>query len=158
MLITALIVLLLAIAVQDIRHRAVFWVWFPVVFCLCIAWNPHSVSLAEVGTNALFVLFLMLALTLYLSLRQGKLVRVWEGFFSWGDILFLVAITPLFTWMGFVYFFTIGTVITLLIHLVAMAFSSDKSVPYAGYLALVTVVYAFFPDLLHHLIIRLSGQ
>ena len=158
MLTTALIALLLAIAVQDIRHRAVFWLWFPVVFWVCFAWNPHNVSLAQVGTNALFVLFLMLALTLYLSIRQRKLVRVWEGFFSWGDILFLFAITPLFTWMGFVYFFTIGTVITLLIHLVVASFSKDKSVPYAGYLALVTVTYAFFPDLIHQLIIRLSGQ
>ena len=158
MLIGAIIALLLAIFVQDLRNRAVLWMLFPAVFGLCMAWNPHGIDFAELGMSVAFITFLLLSLTLYLSLRQRKLVRIWEGFFSLGDILFLVAITPLFTWMGFVYFFTIGTILTLVLHLVIASFSSDKSIPYAGYLSLITIGYVLFPDVLHQLIVRLSGN
>lgn len=150
------ILLLLVIFMQDFRKRAVLWLLFPVLFA-CNLWiNPFGIGITEMLWSATFIFTLLVALTLYLRGREGRWVWVWEGFFSLGDILFLVAIIPLFTPFSFVCFFTVGTFVTILLHVLISPFSENKSIPYAGYLALVTVPYLLIPQTIQHLINQLS--
>lgn len=143
---------------QDLRHRAVWWFLFPSLFLVNVSYFLETLNWLDVAISLLFIVFLMISLTLYLSLKMKKLVLVWNGFFSWGDLLFIVAITPLFTWINFIYFFTFGTVLVLLIHLIASKFLKDQTVPYAGYLSLATIFYILFTLPINQLFAQLSGN
>lgn len=152
------IVLFIIVFFQDLRFRAVFWPVFPLLFGIA-CWQNYSESLIfNILISFTFILFLLLSLTLYLSIKNKQTIFIWRGFFSIGDILFILAITPLFTWIEFIYFFTFGTITVLLIYLLTYPFVKDKSVPYAGYLAIISIFYLVFPTSFNNLFTTLSGN
>lgn len=130
--------LLVFIFLQDFKSRGVYWFLFPVLagFSVFFAWKSIGVYLCY---NILFLILMMLMLTLYVSLKESKLVNITRGYFSWGDILFLLAITPLFSLQSYILFFTAGTILSLLIHLVAIMIRKQDTIPYAGYMSLVLI-------------------
>ena len=103
--------------------------------------------------NAGFLTVLLLGLTVYLSLKEQRLVNVTDGYFATGDILFLVAMIPLFSVQWYILFFTFGTIATLIFHLIASMVKPQKTVPYAGYMALVGIGYVAFSEQLQNLIL-----
>lgn len=120
---------------QDLRFRGIQWFIFPLILIFSIY---HKWETLSIGTlyNALFVAFCLSGLTIYLSLKEGRIVNITKGFFSWGDILILLALCPLFSLEGYILFFTIGTILTLVIFLIVNIWVKSKTVPYAGYMAL----------------------
>lgn len=135
---TLLIILLLFIFFQDLKSRAVYWFLFPVLMALSFV-SVWKTLTTEWLYNLLFLALMMASLTIYVSLKEQKLVNITRGFFSWGDILFLLAITPLFPFHTYLLFFTAGTILALLIHLGAMQIRKQETIPYAGYMALVLI-------------------
>jgi len=136
---------------QDVRFRGVHWFVFPLILAGAIALNWNELNLTTLAYNTGFLLFLLLGLTLYLSLKEQRLVNVTKGYFATGDILFLVAMIPLFTFQWFVIFFTFGTIITLIFHLIAAMIKPQKTIPYAGYMAVVGIGYVTFSEQLQTL-------
>lgn len=143
MLIALVIAVLLlgTIFVQDIRSRSIWWFLPPLLFGAFAAYRWETLDWAELGRNVAFVLFLMGMLTLYIRLRFGKLENPFKAYFGLGDFLFILALTPLLSFREFVFFFTIGTFLTLAIHLIAQLIRRSATIPYAGYFSLVTLAY-----------------
>jgi Flp pilus assembly protein protease CpaA len=143
MLISVIIacLLLTVIFVQDIRTRSIWWFLPPLLFGAFVFFRWNSLVLAEVGYNMAFVFGLMAFLVLYIRLRFGKPEHPFQNYFGLGDFLFILALTPLLSFQQFVYFFTIGTFLTLVIHLVMLLFRKQATIPYAGYFSLVTMTY-----------------
>ena len=137
---------------QDVRHRGIHWFVFPLILAGAFFVNWERFDLMVLAYNVGFVLFLLLGLTFYLTLKEGKLVNITKGYFSIGDILFLLALTPLFSIQWFVIFFTFGTILTLVFHLIALLIKPQKTIPYAGYMAIVCIGYLAFDEQLHQLI------
>ncbi len=150
-LLVTFIAILVLCFYQDVRFRGIHWLIFPLILAGTIALNWNGLSLTTLIYNTGFLVFLLLGLTLYLSLKEQQLVNITKGYFATGDILFLVAMIPLFTFQWFVIFFTFGTIITLLFHLIAMMIKPQKTIPYAGYMALVGIGYVAFSDQLQNL-------
>lgn len=145
----ALIVILSIILIQDVKMRAVYWFLFPLLGGIAFWYNYKNITAQNLLWNGTFVLFSMIFLTLYVSIKQKKLTAIWNGFFSWGDILFLIVITPIFTFSEYLLFFTAGTILTLVFHAVAMLFFRDnKTVPYAGYMSLSLILFLIFQSVL----------
>lgn len=149
----AFIALLILCTYQDIRFRGIHWVIFPLILLGAIVLRWDELNPITLIWNAGFLLFLLLGLTLYLSVKEQRLVNITNGYFATGDVLFLIAIIPLFTFHWFVLFFTIGTLLTLVFHLVASMIKPQKTIPYAGYLAIVGIGYVTFSNQLHQLIL-----
>jgi hypothetical protein len=146
-----LIIVLLVILFQDLKLRSVHWSLFPMVFVCAIFIGIENIEMMQWGFSLLFLVTLMLSLTLYLTIKTGKLVNITNGFFSWGDILFLLAIIPVFDVSSFMLFFTFGTLITLVFHVIAHVIKAQKTIPYAGYMALVSVFYVLFePTIIYY--------
>lgn len=138
---------------QDVKYRGIHWLLFPVIllsgFFINSKWN-----LQDTISNVFFVVGILGLLSLYLSVKHGEWVNITKGFFAWGDILFLFALTPVFTFSNYVFFFTVGTIATLIIHGVVLIFKQEITVPFAGYLALLTIPYLLFQDQIHQLIMN----
>jgi hypothetical protein len=127
--------LLGTIFVQDIRTRSIWWFLPPLLFGAFILYRHETLVWAELAVNVLFVIFLMGFLALYIRLRFGKFENPFVAHFGLGDLLFILALTPLLPVREFIYFFTAGT------FLLAMRFRRQQTIPYAGYFSLVTIVY-----------------
>lgn len=149
----AFIAILVLCFYQDVRFRGIHWFVFPLVLMGSIALNWDNLNLITMAYNAGFLTILLLGLTIYLSLKEQRLVNVTEGYFATGDILFLIAMTPLFTVQWYILFFTFGTIATLIFHLIASIVKPQKTVPYAGYMALVGIGYVAFSEQLQNLIL-----
>lgn len=158
MLFTILIALFIVVFVQDLISRAVFWPIFPILFIVGCIENNSELIAQNILISIAFILFLLFSLTLYLSVKSKKLIPIWNGFFSLGDILFIIAITPLFTWYNYIFFFTLGTIGVLLIYALTFYFMKDKSVPYAGYLSLIVIFFLVFPRNFNQLFFVLGGN
>jgi hypothetical protein len=152
LLITFIAILVLCFY-QDVRSRGIYWAVFPLILSGAIALNWNELNVITLLYNTGFLATLLLGLTLYLSLKEQRLVNITKGYFSVGDILFLIAMIPLFTFQWFIIFFTFGTIITLIFHLIAAMIKPQKTIPYAGYMALVGIGYVTFSDQLQNLIL-----
>ncbi len=149
-LISSLIMFLLIIFFQDLKHKAVYWFLFPLVFILSlmITWNENT--LVNFASNLLILLVLMFGLISYLSIKLRKLTNPLKGFFALGDVLFLLAILPLFNTYNYLFYFTTGTCFVLFVHLLLMLFKkTGKEIPFAGYMALYLVGMLLFFELNH---------
>lgn len=135
------LVLLAVIFWQDVSSRSIWW-FLPVLLFPAIYWlRADSFSWKACGFNIGFIALLMVGLTAYIRLRWGKLQHPFKEHFGLGDLLFILSITPLLPVTYFVYYFTAGTFLTLVIHLIVYLFRKQHTLPYAGYFALVTMVY-----------------
>lgn len=142
---TLLLLTLLVLAFQDVRKRQVWVLLFPIICGLSLWYKWQTMQWEQLIWNLGFILVCLLGLTLYLTLKTKQLVLIWKGYFSWGDILFLVAITPLLWFPTYLVYFTVGTILSLVIHTVVLITQkkTTKSVPYAGYMSLVLIGYLF---------------
>ena len=141
-----LITLLILCFYQDVRYRGIHWVLFPALLAACIYKVNAGIDGMQIAYNLLYITFMMGMIVVYLFFRNGKLTSPTNGYFAWGDILFLLAITPLFSFQSFMLFFTIGTCVALITHVVMSMVKVQKSVPYAGYMAAFGVGYLFLEE------------
>ena len=149
------ILVLLFIFFQDLKFRAVYWFLFPIVLVLSVWVGLDLTNIENMLWSLSFFLFSMGFLTLYMSLRQGKLINITKGFFSWGDILFLLAIIPLFSFYLYLMFFTLGTIGTLLVHGIVLTVSKgEKTIPFAGYMSLFLTTYLIFDKHINQFILQ----
>jgi hypothetical protein len=150
-----LILTLLIIFLQDIKFRAVHWFLFPIVLALSIWVGLNFTDIENMFLSLSFFLFSMGFLTLYISLKHKKLTNITIGFFSWGDILLLLAIIPLFSFHLYLIFFTLGTIGTLLVHGIVLTVSKvDKTIPFAGYMSLFLTAYLIFDSNINQFILH----
>lgn len=149
-----LISLLVLCFIQDVKFRGVHWIVFPLILGGTFYLNFEIFVWNDLILNFFFLLFMMLMLTLYLSIKLKKLILITKGFFSLGDILFLLAVIPLFTFQEYVYFYTIGTVLSLLFHFIANRIRKQETVPYAGYMSIVTILFIIFREQLQTFLIQ----
>lgn len=128
---------------QDVKYRGVHWSVFLLLLASAAIYGS-GLAWRDVGYNILFLVGLLSALTLYLSLKQGRIIDVTKGYFSWGDILFLITLAPLFQWRMYMFVFVFGTMGVLVIHILAHFVKPQKTVPYAGYMAAICGVALAF--------------
>lgn len=121
------------------KFRGVHWAIFPLVLLSTIVVNWNEITFSLILWNTGYLVFLIAMLTLYLLFKNGKITTITKGYFSWGDILILVAFIPMFFFEAFLFFVTVGTFVSLLIHLIVVLFDKKKTVPFAGYMALFAI-------------------
>ena len=136
---------LLFVFIQDLKFKAVYWVLFPFIFALALFSSWNELSLAQLGLNALSLFTLLLGLTLYLTLKERKLVNPTQGYFAWGDIFFLISILPLFNLYSYLFYFISGTLFVLTVHSILLLLKkANKEIPYAGYMSIYLVGVLLF--------------
>ena len=131
-----LIGIMLFVFFQDLKLKAVYWFVFPIIlgFALWYSWN--HLSWMQLARNVGVLVVLMAGLAFYLSFKNGRLINPFNGFFAWGDILFLLAVSPLFNTYTFLFYFITGTIFVLLVHSVlTLMKKTGREIPFAGYMA-----------------------
>lgn len=140
MVLFVIISLLVVIIYQDFRYREIWWFMPPLLLVGAFFYQWELLNWNHFLFNVLFISLLMSFLVVYVRVRF-KSTNLFKDYFGLGDVLVLLAITPLFGFPFFIYFFTFSTLISLIGYIIFSVFKAQKSIPYAGYISLCTAVF-----------------
>ena len=146
-----LVAMLLLVAFQDLKNRTIHVALPTMILGLALTINFQSKELNFKGAciNVIFVLINMVGLVVYYSLKNKTVVNPIDTYIGLGDIVFFLAVTPLFTLKPFILFFVLGSVFSLILHKVLLVFKEVKTIPLAGCLALFLVINIALKDLIN---------
>ncbi len=142
MVLNSVLVLTLIIAFyQDWKYRGITWVLFPVLAAItALLFAQQTLPVKWLLMNALFVLLVIGALFIYVGLKNRKFVNVFKTGFGIGDLLFLLAVVPLFAVENYILFFITGMFLSAVFHLLISKGNTAARIPLAGYLAVYLIV------------------
>lgn len=141
-IIALLIILVLAgIAFQDLRLRAIHWLWLPALAGLFL-WDgllhaDLNIVLQNFGYNMAFLVLQFAVLTLWFSLKEGRFSNIVDRYLGLGDVLFFVAIALAFSVHNFIIVFTCALLFSLVSYLIYILVkpNANKHIPLAGLMA-----------------------
>lgn len=130
---------------QDIRFRAVNWLFFPVLASLYVIHGlVNGIYLKEIlfntALNVAFLLMVFILVWLYISFRRRRFVHLPDKLIGWGDILFLLCICFYFSLLNFILFYITSLLIIIVLWTIWIKFRprvADRHVPLAGLQALI---------------------
>lgn len=124
--------------VQDWKYREIHLLLPIVIFSTSFFMIPiKSLYLIKITFyNATFFLITLSILTIYMSLKSKKFLNPFQHYFGLGDLLFYIAITPLFLLQNYILFFILSMLFAVLLQLSLKRILKKQTVPLAGFTAL----------------------
>jgi len=133
------VLLLFIIVYQDFKFRAISWFIFPLLFVLLFSKAGYQINFSSAfiitGINFLVVLLIYCCLVIYTSIKKRKLNLQLNGFLGLGDVLFLLAVAPVFSSLNYIFYLLIGLMAALIYAPVHILLFKEKTIPLAGILA-----------------------
>ena len=137
----------LIIIYQDFKERAISAWTIPFVFfpSLYLAWSNVFWEPWFLLFNLCFIGIQLLGVSVYFSIKHKEWINVTQNYLGLGDVLFFVAITPLFAPLQFCSFF-IGSLLFILVGagIYHLSINKLKTIPLAGAMSLCWLLYAAF--------------
>lgn len=150
-MIIALILLFFSLGIifwQDNKMRQIH-IMLPVIVFLCafifIKCFPSKYTI--IFSNLIFLFTTFITLIVYMSIKNKKYVNPFKNYFGLGDLLFYIAITPLFLLRNYIVFFVCSMIFAIAIQYLFKKYISQDSVPLAG-LSSVLLVFIILNDTL----------
>lgn len=129
-------------------NRSVYWLLFPLLAILLtclyfLSGNGIKELEQSVFINLGFLLFQLVLLTIYFSLKQKRPVNVTVQLLGLGDILFLCSIAFYLSVLNFLFFYISSLLGVLIVWMIVQLFSSKKNsqIPLAGFQAILLGVF-----------------
>ncbi|MEM1323272.1 MAG: hypothetical protein AAGG75_23605 [Bacteroidota bacterium] len=145
LLLSAIVVLLLLLAYQDLRHRAVQLSLLIVLSIGIIAYSYWQLPLQSLilhgGVNLGFLLVQFVLISLYFSIKEGRLLNIADKYLGWGDIVFLLPVCLLFSPFNFILYYLLAIILTLLTFLIWQQFieGTKATIPLVSGMAIVLI-------------------
>lgn len=133
---------LIIVFIQDWKYRKIHLVLPLAIFTACFFLLPvENYAFGEIVLfNTVFFLITLGILTLYMSLKSKKFLNPFQHYFGLGDLLFYIAVTPLFLLKNYILFFILSLLFAILMQFVLKKFIKEETVPLAGFSALFLFV------------------
>lgn len=151
----AVLIVLIIIAYQDFKYRAVYWICFPVLAVLLGIHKTIDNGFQSLLTESLFtvgfLLIQFLVLWLYFTIKYRKSINLTNGYLGWGDILFLLAVCFYLSPLNYVVFY-VGSLMASIIYALANRLISKKdtlTIPLAGIQALLFALLLIIAHMMH---------
>lgn len=148
-----LTVLLSILAYQDFKERSISILLIPLLFFAGIWRGLLSVSASIIVVQCFFnfgfVILQCLLASFYISIKHKKWINITKDYIGWGDILFFVAITPLFDIVNYIFFYTGSLILVLLGYICLQQFDYSKpsvQIPLAGAMAILLIAFLVIAD------------
>jgi len=145
-----LIVGLLICVFQDIKDRGIHVLVLICIGLLTIVLNYKlNYNWSDIGYSVLFLSVNISILFIFLSVKNKKMINLFENYLGMGDVVFFLAVIPLFSFRNFILYFIVGMFISMFFHLVFNKFQNYDTIPLAGYLSIFLVfllAYTLFSE------------
>lgn len=129
--------ILLFVFFQDWKYRRIH-VILPIAIFLLSFYITHTdpFLVKNILLNGIFFFITLSVLVLYMSIKNKQFLNPFNHYFGLGDLLFYIAVTPLFILPNFILFFILSMVFALVLQLVFKKLIQENTVPLAGFSAL----------------------
>ena len=137
---------LLMIGIEDLKHRAVHWYWFALLFSgitvKALMQEQSLVVMSNGLTNLGFIFLQLVMLTIFFTLKEKQLVKIINTRLGLGDIIFFAAICSMFSPYNFILFFILSLLVSMLIFILSslIQLQKDKAIPLAGLMSFCLMV------------------
>jgi hypothetical protein len=137
---------LLVVFVQDVLSRSVYWVCFPLLAIVLLAYKLIHFQAVDVVEPALinvaFLAMQLLIVSAWFSLKRGKWINITSGLLGWGDILLLVCLACYLSVLNFLFFYVVSLILILVFWFFTQlkATNRDIHIPLAGLQALLFIL------------------
>ena len=137
------------IAYQDFKQRQIFWFLIPLLFVGFVLKALLSDSSGALFTNSLFnFVFIALQfvfLSIYISIRNGRIINIVNTHIGLGDVLFLLVGCTAFSPLNYIIFYLVSSCVTLLGFGIYTFFSkrSSPEIPLAGAMSVMLILLMF---------------
>ena len=147
-----IILILLGIFIQDMKSRAVYWLWFPALVSLFLVCNlvARHIPFTELGRNILynacFIGLQLLVVNIYFSVKNRAWINISDGLLGLGDILLLISVAFYLSFLNYIFFY-ISSLVAVLIcwPVVSLLFQkNNKQIPLAGLQSVILIVFLMF--------------
>jgi len=126
---------------QDFRYRHIHIILPIIIFIISFFLTGGNLDhMYIIMPNLLFLLLTVGFLVLYMSIKNKAFLNPFANYFGLGDLLFFAGITPLFLLKGYIVFFIMSMVFSIVAHFVVSRYFKVKSVPLAGYVAILLLL------------------
>lgn len=138
---TGLLLCLAVLFFQDWRHRKIH-IGLPVaVFLISFFLVYETPELIRIiALNAAFFLIILSLLVVYMSIKNKQFSNPFRHYFGLGDLLFYLAVTPLFVLRNYVLFFILSMLFAIVLQLAFRKRMQHPTVPLAGFSALFLIL------------------
>ena len=102
--------------------------------------QQSNIVLKIISYNTIFFLITLSVLTIYMSIKNKKFLNPFQNYFGLGDLLFYIAITPLFLLQKYILFFILSMVFAVAMQLGLKKIIKQETVPLAGFSALFLIM------------------
>lgn len=142
-----IIINLLIFVYQDFKYRAISIIGLLVFFVLA---GLDKGDWVYFGINCLFIGIQMLLLSLYFSIKHGKIINITKTYLGIGDIFFFIPLCWLFSPHQFMLFFIISLCLVLIgFILIKIILNNIETIPLAGGMSIVLIGVLIMEELGH---------
>lgn len=136
------IINLLFILWQDVKFRHIHIILPIITFISAYFLSKwHFKILTITALNILFLIATLGVLVLYMSMKKKQLLNPFTHYFGLGDLLFYIAITPLFLLHQYILFFVFSMIFAIVVQKIFQKYIKHDSVPLAGLSALLLFIF-----------------
>jgi hypothetical protein len=135
-----IILCLITMLIQDLKYRHIHFTLPLILFCAAISILiiDYRGSLLLILYNCIFFILVFLILTIYLSSKERSFVNPFEKHFGFGDLLFYIAVSPLFLFTNYILFFIGSMMFSILAYAILRV--KHETIPLAGYASLLLIM------------------
>ncbi|OFY82845.1 MAG: hypothetical protein A3F72_01805 [Bacteroidetes bacterium RIFCSPLOWO2_12_FULL_35_15] len=127
---------------QDFKHRQISWLLIPTIFVAFVGKallviGVNSSLIINTIWNSTFILIQIVLLTVYMSIKNKKLVNIVNTYLGIGDVLFFIVLCAAFSPVNYIVFYLASTLLTLIGFLFYNIISkkATREIPLAGAMA-----------------------
>lgn len=133
---------LLIVFIQDWKYRKIH-VALPLVIFIFSFFiiSKGNLSLIKICLyNAFFFLITLSILIVYMSVKNKRYLNPFQNYFGLGDLLFYIAICPLFELKNYILFFIFSMIFAIGLQMGLKKMIQENTVPLAGFTALLLLI------------------
>lgn len=142
-IILTLLICLGLIVVQDVRYREIHIILPLIIFFISLLnlYQQHYLDYRIPLLNIGFFLLIFVVLVSYMSLKSRMFLNPFSNYFGLGDLLYFIAIAPLFIVYNYVMFFICSMLFSIVLYLLFKKWMRHSTIPLAGLSALLLMLF-----------------
>lgn len=134
---------LILIIYQDLKFRHIHIVLPILLFCsgLWLTIEKDHFIVKELYYTIGFIVLNFVVLTIYFSIKNKSFLNPFKYYVGLGDLMYLLAVAPLFVFRAYVLYFVLGMVFSLILYMAfKKRYRTKETIPLAGYLSLFLMI------------------
>lgn len=134
-------IILMVISFQDFKYRAISW-YLPILlgtalFFLKTRNENMGTTLTDIGLNLVLVTSSIMGVIFYYSIKEKRMVNIFDTYIGWGDILMLYIFCFGFSCFNFILFYFLSLIVSIILYGVFFLIRKEiKLIPFAATMSL----------------------